>query len=149
MGVGNFDTVLKGLFRIRSEARRIDVGEALGRPVYQGLNLDGEFDEAISAMRHCRLIRNQYTHCNWWDDNSGKLAFANLEHAAKTQTVVSGLLDLLPNHVDVPLLQSQEAFYRYTDKILACVNYEGRTRAGKPSGPFSKPTRVTPPPLHL
>jgi hypothetical protein len=149
MGVGNFDTVLKGLFQIRGEARRINAGEALGRPVYQGLSLDTDFDEAIAAIRHCRLIRNQYAHCNWWDDNSGKLAFANLEDAAKDKTAVPDLLDLLPEHVDVPLLQSQEAFYKYTDDLLAYVNYEGRTRAGKPSGPVAKPTPKSPPPLHL
>lgn len=149
MGVGDFDAVLKGLFKIRGEKKRIDVGEALGRPIYQGLNLGTDFDEAISAMRHCRLIRNQYAHCNWWDDYSGQLAFANLEDAAKTKTVVTDLLKLLPNHVDVPLLQAQEAFYVYTDGLLAYVNYEGRKRASKPTGPVAKPAPVAPPPLHL
>jgi hypothetical protein len=139
--------VLKGLFRIRGEARRINVGEALGRPAYQGVSLEADFDEAIAAMKHCRLIRNQYAHCNWWDDNSGKLAFANLEDAAKDPTVVPDLLE--PEHVDVPLLQSQEAFYQYTDDLLAYVNYEGRTRSGKPSDPVAKPASTVPPPLHL
>ena len=149
MGVGDFDTVLKGLFRIRGEARRINVGAAFGRAAYQGLSLEAEFDEAIAAMRHCRLIRNQYAHCNWWDDNSGSLAFANLEDAAKDKALVPDLLDLLPKHVDVPLLQSQEAFYRYADDLLAYVNYEGRTRAGKPSAPVPKPPNVIPPALCL
>jgi hypothetical protein len=96
MALGDFDTVLKRLFKIRGEAPRIDEGKKQGRPLYRNLNLGTEFDEAIAAMRHCRLIRNQYAHCNWWDDYSGHLAFANLEDAARITTVVPDLLDLLP-----------------------------------------------------
>ncbi len=149
VAIGDFDGVLKALFRIRGEARRIDEGERIGQSPYLSLSLGAEFNEAITALRYCRLIRNQYAHCRWWDDNSGKLAFANLEDAARLPTVVPDLLNLLPKHVDVALLQSQEAFYTYTDQILAWVNYEGRTRANLPSGPVPRPQRMVPPPLHI
>jgi hypothetical protein len=149
MGVGNFDSMLKGMFQKRGEKRRIDAAEALGTPIYQNLNLGTDFAGAIKAMRHCRLIRNQHAHANWWDDYSGQFAFANLEDAAKTTTIVTDLLNLFPNHVDVPLLQAQEAFYVYTDGLLAFVNYEGRKRANKPTGPVAKPAFMAPPPLHL
>jgi hypothetical protein len=94
--IGDFDTVLKALFRIRGEARRIDEGERIGQPVFLSLNLGAEFHEAITSLRYCRLIRNQYAHCRWWDDNSGQLAFANLEDLARLPSVVTNYLSLVP-----------------------------------------------------
>jgi hypothetical protein len=146
--IGNFDTVLKSLFRIRGEARRIDEGERIGQPVFLSLNLGAEFHEAITALRYCRLIRNQYAHCRWWDDNSGQLAFANLEDLARLPNVVPDYLSLVPKHVDMARLQAQETFYIYTDKILRWVNYEGRTRAKiLPSHTVTRPPQLPPPPL--
>jgi hypothetical protein len=146
----DFDTVLKALFRIRGESNRIRVGDAFGRHTYADLGLQAEFEAGIGAMRHCVKIRNQYAHCNWYDDNSGKLAFANLEDAARLSAFVTDLRSLQPGHVDVALLQEQEAFFGYTDDIFRFVNHEGRKLAGKlASNPFSMPTQIPPPPLHL
>jgi hypothetical protein len=150
MGVGSFDTALKRLFRIRGGARQIDEGERLGRPVYLRLGLRAEFDEAIASMRHYRVIRNQYAHCRWWADNSGKLAFANLEDAASRATAVPDLLSLQAKHIDVLLLGSQEAFYSYTEGMLRWVNYEGRRLDGEfPSHSVPKPARMSQPPPHI
>src|SRR5204862_532905 len=131
----SFDAVLKHLFSKRGEARRINEGERIGRPAYQALNLNQEFDEAFDAMRYCRVIRNQWAHCEWWDDNSGQLAFANIEEIARVATPIPNLRALNPEHVDVPLLVQQEAFYVYVDELFRWVNFEGRRRAGLPSTP--------------
>lgn len=84
------------------------------------------------------------------DDKSGKLAFANLEEIAKENAYVKNLDELTIFHVDEPLLADQEAYFVYTDELIAWVNYEGRQRAGKiGSSPLVKPKQPTQPPLHL
>jgi hypothetical protein len=67
----DFDAALKALFRTRGETQRIDVADALGRQLYCQHNLGTAFSMAIGALRHCLKMRNQYAHCNWYDDRSG------------------------------------------------------------------------------
>jgi hypothetical protein len=126
----DFDTVLKAMFPARGETARIDIADAFGRHYYDGLKLGTEFSMAISATRYCLRIRNQYAHCAWWDDRSGKLAFANLEDIAKGNTLLTDLATLPTHHIDVPILADQENFFVYVDRLLSAVNYEGRVRAG-------------------
>jgi hypothetical protein len=45
----------------------------------------------VGAVKHCLKIRNQYVHCVWYDDKSGKLAFVNLEEIAKDNTRLKDL----------------------------------------------------------
>ncbi len=69
----DFDAVLKALFRVRGESARIGMGEGFAWHFYDQLGLGTEFQEGIAAMRKCTGIRNQYAHCVWYDDNSGKV----------------------------------------------------------------------------
>jgi len=71
----DFDATLKAMFRVRGETARINVGDALGHQVYDRLGLRADFELAVSAMRYCLKIRNQYAHCNW-DDDFGRRAGA-------------------------------------------------------------------------
>ena len=90
----------------------------------------GEFHKAIRLVRYCLKIRNQYAHGIWWDDNSGKLAFADMEELGLRKRKVPDLAKLKPYHVDAQLLTAREACFVYADEYLAWINYEGRTRAG-------------------
>ncbi len=117
---------------------------------YDELGLGAEFQQGIGAMRKCTGIRNQYAHCVWYDDKSGRLAFVNVEEAAKEKTYVKDLVGLTIMYVDVPVLEKQEEFFVYVDELLAWVNYEGRLRAKKiSSNPLTKPASLTAPALHL
>jgi hypothetical protein len=69
-------------------------------------------------MSTCKNIRNQYAHCNWWDDLSGQLAFANLEEISKSNNLITDLSGLTANHVDVALLTEQFQFFEYTSSLL-------------------------------
>ena len=150
MATGNFDKSLKAMFRVRGETNRILKCQELGEPIYNGLKLGAPFRDAIGSMRHCLKIRNQYSHCAWWDDNSGQLAFANLEDIARLNIVVPELGLLPASYVNEGLLAEQEAFFGYVDKLLLWVNLEGRYRAGKLSNRFyPKPLRMKRPPLRL
>jgi hypothetical protein len=143
---GDFDTVLKAMFRIRGEKDRIDKAEGLGLDAYRKLGLEADFLSAITAMRRCLVIRNAYAHWIWWDDNSGLLAFANVEDIAKTKTVVKELAQLNPHHVDNALLAEQEAYFVYVDQYLAWVNHEGRflSKTLERNSTHKPPTREPP-----
>jgi hypothetical protein len=139
------------MFRIRGEARRIDEAEKLGRANYHRLKLGADFEKAIRVVRYCLKIRNQYAHWVWWDNHSGKLAFANLEDLARRKRPVRDLQKLRAHHVDAALLNAQEAYYVYADEYLAWINYEGRARDGKLKGgnTLNKPKPVKRPRLRL
>jgi len=122
----DFDTILKAMFRTRGEAPRINVADAFGRQAYDTLNLGTQFALGITAINHCRKIRNQYAHCVWWDDNTGNLAFANLEDVAKLNTLVTDLKDLPTRYATLELLHEQVNYFSYVDSHLLWLNYEGR-----------------------
>jgi hypothetical protein len=148
---GDLDTVLKKMFRIRGETRRINEAEKLGQADYHRLKLAGDFQKAIRVVQYCLKIRNQYSHWVWWDDYSGKLAFANLEDLAQRKRPVKDLAKLRAHHVDAVLLDAQEAYFVYADELLAWVNYEGRARDGRLKGgnPLTKPKPIKRPKLRL
>lgn len=127
MGLGgDFDTVLKAMFKKRGETLRINEAERLGFLAYNAKGLGADFRTAITALRYCLKIRNQYAHWVWWDDNTGKLAFANLEELSKRKRKVPNLDKLRAFHVDMALLAKQEDYFVYVDRLLGWVNYEGR-----------------------
>lgn len=139
----DLDTVLKAMFRSRGETQRIDVADAFGRQHYHALGIGTQFEMAVGAVRYCLRIRNQYAHCTWWDDNSGQLAFANLEEVAIENVLVTDLRGLTTHHVNVPHLEAQLAYFEYADSLLLWVIQEGNARAGRPAFP----NRVLPAPL--
>jgi hypothetical protein len=105
---------------------------------------------AIGAIRHCLKIRNQYAHCVWFNDNSGKLAFAAVEDIAQQNTFLKDLSNLPIFYVNVQLLDSQEAYFVYTDRLFAWVNHEGRYRAREiATNILHKPTPLPRPDTHL
>jgi hypothetical protein len=150
MATGDFNGTLKALFGSRGETKRITQGAALGRPVYVALGLEVEFDAAVDAMRHCLLIRNQYAHHNFWDDNTGTLAIGDLEKVARLPTHQADLRAVIPNHVSIALLQEQDAYFRFADGMLGWVNFEGRFKRGLLNNNMvARPSPRPKPALHL
>jgi hypothetical protein len=150
MARGDFDATLKAMFRIRGETSRINVADALGRQLYHKLGLRTDFEIAVSAMRYCLKIRNQYAHCNWYDDNSGRLAFVNVEEIANDNQPILGFEGLTRHYIDAPTLEEQEQYFGYTDALLNYANYEGRFKIGTlNTRMFEKPTQIGQPSLHI
>jgi hypothetical protein len=149
-GGGNLNAVLKPMFGVRGEAKRIKQAEKLGQAHFVQHGLAKSFQHAIAIMWRCLEIRNQYSHWALWDDNSGKLAFANLESLAKVKRPVNNLLKLRTFHVDATLLTEQEAYFVYSDRYTSWLNYEIRFRAGTLcTNIFPKPKQVKKPRLKL
>lgn len=146
----DFDTVYKAMFRERGESRRINMADIFGRQNYQKLGLVTQFETAISSMRYCLKIRNQFAHCLWYDDLSGLLAFANLEEITENNKTITNLKDLTIHHIDVPTLTLQENYFKYTDSLLKWINFEGRRIAGKLSRPQEPaPKQLDRPPRYV
>jgi hypothetical protein len=144
----DFDTTFKAMFKSRGETHRIELADIFGRQYYHSINLGTQFEMAIGSVKFCKNIRNQYSHCIWWDDNSGCLAFANLEEIAKTNAQISDLNGLEVKHIDLATLNLQETYFEYTDNSLTWLNYEGQRLAGKPSIPQRPaPKQLKQPPL--
>ena len=150
MAKDDIDTVIKVMFRARGETQRIDVADAIGRPLYRALGLEDMFSEAIADMRFCMKIRNQYSHCQWHDDLTGRLCFVDMEEIAKPHAIITDLLGLTFHYLVVDLLTEQEAYFVYVEDCLLFLNYDGRRLRGQfPSHALSKPKKVPRPPLFL
>lgn len=146
----DLDMALKAMFRSRGNTQRIDVADALARQPYHALGIGTQFEMAIGAVRYCLRIRNLYAHCTWWNDNSGQLAFANLEELAKENVAVTDLHGLAVHHVTVPHLERQFAYFEYADNQLIWVIQEGNVLAGRPAFPNRVlPASVAQPPLFI
>lgn len=131
MGMDSLDIAVKALFRTRGESQRIEIADALGRPTYEAIGLGTPFAEAIGAMKYCLKIRNQYAHCNWHDDNTGRLSFLNLEEIATENATINNLEALTFFYLDMAILNSQAIYFGCVSNNFVWLNYEGRKRAGK------------------
>jgi hypothetical protein len=147
---GDLNTVIKKMFGSRGETKRIKAAKRLGEAAYDGLGLGPDFRKAIGVALYCLKIRNQYAHWVWWDDNTGKLAFANLEDLGQRKRRVRDLTKLKAWHIDATLLAKQEAFFVYADDLLSWINFEGRYRSKvMRHQPLSKPKPMRRPKLRL
>jgi len=146
----DFNTVYKAMFKARGETQRIDMADIFGRESYHEIELGTQFEMAISSIRYCLKIRNQYAHCLWYDDLSKNLAFANLEEITEKNAPIKDLKDLTIRYVDVPTLSLQESYFEYTDNSLSWLNDEGLRSVGKLSTPQRPaPKQLKQPPLYM
>jgi hypothetical protein len=111
------EAVYRALYRLRSTSSRIEAADALMRPTFIANDLDGEYGHMIGAVRYCLRIRNQYSHCNWTDN--GGLFFTNLEDSSAPATGFEHRW----YHVDVPVLEAQEAYFVYAQSWLYHMEY--------------------------
>lgn len=146
----DFDTVLKAMYRARGESRRIEIADAFGRQTYRDLELGTEFEMALSAVRYCMKIRNQYAHCIWWNGNTGQPAFTDLEEIAKLNIRVEDLRGINVHYASVSHLKAQLEYYEYASDLLVWILQEANKKAGRVAVPnLSKPTELRKPPLFI
>jgi hypothetical protein len=142
--LGNYEAALRTMFRVRGEKQRVQIADALMRQKFHSSGLGENYCEAIGAMDWCRTCRNQFAHCHWWDEPD-TLFFMSLETAA--QQNADHRVKFLP--IDVPLLEQQEAFFRYTLDTLTYLYREFEVRAGiRASHSFVAPKQKPRPSLH-
>jgi hypothetical protein len=77
-------------------------------------------------------------------------SIANLEELAGAAAPVNDLANLRAYHLSTALLDQQEAFFTYVDRLLLWVNYEGCFRSGAiRNRVVGRPAAVAKPALYL
>ena len=105
---------------------------------------------ACNAIRYCLDIRSQYAHRQWWNDNTGNLAFGNLEDVASIDREVSDLSDVETKHVNVELLLDQVAYFDYANTLITWVMQAPLIKNGVDVYPKADYPEILPdPPLSL
>jgi hypothetical protein len=145
---GDEDTILRAIFRMRTEAGRISLADTLVAPCLEPFaDLFGHYSHALGCVRFCLTLRNQYAHCHWNDHDEGGLFFTNLEEAAKPAKGFNKGLGW--SHVDVPLLTDQENFFIHTRRCLWHIESEYLVRTGKfKYHPHEMPKQISQPMKH-
>jgi hypothetical protein len=143
--LGDSDLILKTLYRLKSASARVNAADALMQPTYAKAGLGNEQARMFESLNHCVRIRNQFAHCNFGDHQDAGLFFVDLEKSARAPVGFNHDW----KHVDVPLLESQEAWFVHTLGWLFYLQHELPFRRGTPKPPrFPIPTIQSPPPLH-
>ena len=142
--LANQNMALRAIYRGRSTRGRIDLADVLTRDAFVKVELKEDYEEALAAVLHCLTIRNHYAHSHWAPAQDG-LFFAKLEDSAKRE---SGF-DADQKHVDLILLQAQEAYFDYARAMLLFLQAAFQIKSGNTkhwSAP--KPPKLDPPNLH-
>ena len=151
LGGRDVEKAIIELFSQRGETKRVTRAKNLGREAYVVVGLGQEFDTAIEDILLCVKIRNQYAHCIWHDDLTGRLAFANMEEIAGQNGPGADTRKLNFFYVDMDLLHEQEKFFSYVMDNLNYLNYQRRKLVGDISdGAILRlPTGAPRPRMHL
>lgn len=146
--IGDWDTAVKALFRMRGESQRLQIADALARQKIKDGELRARFENVIADAQYCLKIRNQYAHCNWIDRPGEDLRFVDLEEiATKNAHVDQSTLTERP--IDEDVTSTQMAYFVYVDGCLTHLRAEWLKRAGKAQYcPFSLPPKASRPPLY-
>lgn len=142
------------LFRNRGEEQRIAVADALIRPKFAALGYDDRWAATIDAMRHCKIIRNQYAHSIWFSTRfeDGKvqpepIRFVALESAVQSSTPVEVQTW---KAITVELLSKQEAFFINTRQWLCHLQHVYEDRAALDASLLKQqPPRIEKPPPYI
>ena len=111
---------LRILFRVRGEGARIEVADAILRPAFTKVGLDGKWGNALGAARTCKNIRNQYAHCHW-QIHAGQLRFMDLDTEAQSP---EGAVQVKFWPVDGQLLAQQLKYFEYCLSLMYFIQAE-------------------------
>jgi hypothetical protein len=82
---GDLDAAIRAILRERGEQKRIGKADSLAKLAYVDAGLGSYYCAAISDMHWCRLIRNQYAHCNWYDTPAEGVCFFDFRSSGHSE----------------------------------------------------------------
>lgn len=123
----SMDDSVRLLYRLRSAQSRLDIADAMIRPFFIRIDLKGLYGNWLGAMRRCKLIRNQYAHCDW-DARPDEPWIADLE---ATATSPEGTAFIQYHPIKLDLLKEQRAYFNYAEDLIYYLWKEGAYRLDK------------------
>ena len=141
---GNTEKAVKSFYRLRSESNRLELADALVSGDLKDKPYGGHWNEAYSAMKHCKNIRNQFAHGQFIGDK-GLLRFGDMDESAASRGETFKIR-LRPIHVHT--LQEQLNFFEYTHHVLLWLADQVRLDSGQArliDNKIPKPKKVAPP----
>ena len=108
---------------------RINIAARLGKDRFCDMGVCNSLATSISAIHHCRTIRNQFAHCLWHAYDARTLAFLEPEKALRTDFRFAKE-DL--KHVDMDLLLRQMVFFNSLSRQLMRLNRAVPSMPGEP-----------------
>ena len=122
-------TATRALYRLRSESNRLEVADALVRPKMEAQKLGTFWQDAYSAVKVCKGIRNTYAHSTWVSDENGTLRFGDLDKSAKSH---SGNCKIQMIPLTKKVLEEQFAYFTHADHLLLWALDQYHIAAGLP-----------------
>jgi hypothetical protein len=139
---------IKEIFGNRGETKRITRAHNQGLPKTPAGPYRRYYEDTFIAMRQCLAIRNQYAHSTWLFGYRRGLRFTNLEEIA-LGPIPADLKNLTQYQINIPLLKSQEAYFKYVQRRWTYLNYEAQRKVAKSTTQrWPMPAEVLPPKLH-
>jgi hypothetical protein len=120
------DTSARILFRVRGEAARIEVADAIIRPAFIKIGLGGKWTNAYGAARICKNIRNQYAHCHWLPRGE-VMTFMNLDEDSRQ---AEGEIKITTRAIGAELVRSQQQYFEYCLDLLWFLESKYRKAVG-------------------
>ncbi len=141
--LGDQDQAFRVMFRTRGEEQRIQTADALMRGAYSSIGLRDEYVETIDDLGWCKRTRNRYAHCHWYDRQDVGLCYFDLEGWAKKSVP----LEFTNKRLNVPVLQEQEAYFRFVQSSLWHLQEEMKRSKKMPIfGCHNRPDKLARPP---
>jgi hypothetical protein len=145
--IGDLDGAAKAMYRVRGEANRVKMADALMRQQFVAAGLEVPFGNMILDMDHCKAVRNRYAHCHWIPEN-GRLCYVDVEEIVFTDTTID-FTKLRSYPVDQRILDAQESYFRYVQRLVWWLNGEIQVHKGKLlNHAFVRPSRPNRPSDH-
>jgi hypothetical protein len=141
----DMNTTMRILFRVNGESNRLSVADAILRPAFTKVNLDGKWGNVYGAIKYCKKVRNQYSHCHW-NLTNGKLYFLDFDQDAQSPQPT---VELNYHGIELTLLKKQQDFFEYALEMAYFIFFEYRVRLGRlPSHEHEFPKSIEQPPLY-
>ena len=106
--------LLNAVNKVRSEASRLDIADALAAPTFSSLGLKDEYASIKRSMLYCKDVRNQWAHSQWGDMEPYGLAFTRVDGDVFAQPTTP----LKWLSVTTDLLEKQEAYFEHTRNCI-------------------------------
>ena len=122
--IESLDIAVKTLYRVKGEASRLDIADALIRNRIDP-KIRRIYEATLAHIQECRKLRNRYAHANWLHAGSDKLCYIDIEELARDHDEVD-LQRMTLYHLDMETVEDQARFFMEVQQNLTYLNMEAQ-----------------------